>query len=62
MKIIKQRRNSILKRIYYYVDEVGMERFFSDPLTEEELIINGYRYTRNEVVNEYPWEEQTHDY
>jgi len=62
MKIIKQRWDSILKRIYYYVDEVGMEHFFSDPLTEQELIINGYHYTRNEVIDEYPWEEQTHDH
>lgn len=52
----------MLKRIYFYVDEVGMERCFSYPLTEKEEIINGYHYTRNEVVNEYPWEEQTHDY
>ena len=24
--------------------------------------INGYHYTRKEVIDEYPWEEQTHDH
>lgn len=46
-----------MKRIYYYVDEVGMEHFFSDPLTEKELIINSYRYLRSERVNEFHWND-----
>ena len=46
-----------MKRIYYYIDEVGMEHFFSDPLTKEELIINGYRFLRSEKIGHYPWEE-----
>ncbi len=48
-----------MKIIYYYVDEVEMEHLFSDPLTEEELIINGYRYLRSERLEIYPWEESS---
>lgn len=46
-----------MKIIYYYADEVEMEHLFSDPLTEEELIINGYRFLRSERLENYPWEE-----
>ena len=48
-----------LKWIYYYSTEVGMvqQLVFEDPLTEEELIVNGYRYLRSEKVDRYPWEE-----
>ena len=48
-----------LKWIYYYSTEVGMvqQLVFEDPLTEEELIVNGYQYLKSEKVNRYPWEE-----
>ena len=48
-----------LKWIYYYSTEVGMvqQLVFEDPLTEEELIVNGYQYLKSEKVEQYPWEE-----
>lgn len=46
-----------MKIIYYYIDEVGMEHFFSDPLMEQELIINGYRFLRSERVDAFPWDD-----
>ena len=48
-----------LKWIYYYSTEVGMvqQLVFEDPLTEEELIVNGYKYLKSEKVDRYPWEE-----
>ena len=52
---------SRLKRIYcYYIPEVGemQELVFDYPLTEEEIIINGYKYLKSEVVDFYPWETQ----
>lgn len=47
-----------MKRIYYYITSVGMAQqlVFEDPLTEEELIVNGYKYLKSEVVDFYPWE------
>ena len=47
-----------MKRIYYYITSVGMAQqlVFEDPLTEEELIVNGYQYLRSEKVERYPWE------
>ena len=42
-----------LRRIYYYIDETGMEHFFSYPLTKEELIANGYRFLRSEKIDHY---------
>lgn len=47
-----------LKWIYYYRTEVGMvqQLVFEDPLTEEELIVNGYKYLKSEKVERYPWE------
>jgi hypothetical protein len=48
-----------LKRIYsYYIPEVGkmQELVFESPLTEAEMVVNGYRYLKSEKVDEYPWE------
>lgn len=42
-----------MKRIYYYIDETGMEHFFSYPLTKEELVANGYRFLRSEKIDHY---------
>lgn len=48
-----------MKRIYYYITSVGMAQqlVFEDPLTEDELIVNGYQYLKSEKVERYPWEE-----
>ena len=47
-----------MKWIYYYATQAGdaQELAFESPLTEEELIVNGYRYLRSEKVDRYPWE------
>lgn len=47
-----------MKVIYYYFTEVGkvQELAFESPLTEAELIVNGYRFLRSEKVDRYPWE------
>ena len=47
-----------MKRIYYYIASVGTTQqfVFEDPLTEEELIVNGYQYLKSEKVERYPWE------
>jgi hypothetical protein len=48
-----------LKRVYYYITTVGkvQQLVFDYPLTEDDLIINGYRFLRSEKVDRYPWEE-----
>lgn len=48
-----------MKWMYYYITEVGMvqQLAFENPLTEEELIVNGYKYLKCEKVERYPWEE-----
>ena len=48
-----------MKRMYsYYIPEVGkvQQLVYETPLTEEELIMNGYRYWKSEKVERYPWE------
>lgn len=48
-----------MKRIYYYITSVGMAQqlVFENPLTETEMIANGYRFLKSEKVERYPWEE-----
>jgi len=43
---------------YYYVEDVGkvQQLVFESPLTESEMLINGYKYLKSEKVEEYPWE------
>jgi len=43
---------------YYYVADVGkvQQLVYGDPLTEAEMIINGYKYLKSEKVEQYPWE------
>lgn len=48
-----------MKRMYsYYIPEVGkvQQLAYETPLTEAELIMNGYMYLRSEKVDRYPWE------
>ena len=48
-----------MKWLYsYYVVDVGpmQQLVYETPLTEAEMIVNGYRYLRSEKVERYPWE------
>ena len=45
-----------MERIYFYADETGMEHVFQDPIPEEQMIINGYRFIRSEWTEDFPWE------
>ena len=45
-----------MKCIYFYADETGMEHVFQDPMPEEQMIINGYRFIRSEWTEDFPWE------
>ena len=48
-----------MKRMYsYYIPDVGkvQQLAYETPLTEDELIANGYRYWKSEKVEWYPWE------
>ena len=48
-----------MKRLYsYYIPEVGkvQQLVYETPLTEAEMIVNGYRYLRSEKVERDPWE------
>ncbi|NCB66917.1 MAG: hypothetical protein EOM48_12240 [Bacilli bacterium] len=48
-----------MKRMYsYYIPEVGkvQQLTYETPLTEDELLINGYRYWKSEKVERYPWD------
>ena len=43
-----------MKRIYYYVDETETAEYvFSEPLTKEELIANGYLFLRSEKMDHH---------
>lgn len=48
-----------MKRIYYYITEFGsaQQLVFDYPLTEDEMIINCYRFLKSEKVDRYPWED-----